>query len=283
MGNRAFVSYRRTDAQQAAFGLVAQLSAKLGPTSVFMDRSGLSPGDVWPNRLREVLTDVTVVLALMGPNWLTAADQYGKRRLDLAGDWVRTEIVTALKAGKFVIPVLLPPVHEPPPKQALPANLRALTDRGAYTLRDDHWDADVNGLVHLLVNKYGFQEIDRQVRLPSPQVKAEPLSAAQIHAALRSMSGWESVESLVPADYPNTRQELRKAYTFKTFRAAIQFMSAAVDIVNSMKHHPRWENQWRTVTVHLSTWDIGNRISNIDFDLANQLDRLYDRLSHPVS
>ncbi len=52
-------------------------------------------------------------------------------------------------------------------------------------------------------------------------------------------------------------------------------MQAAVNPIKELKHHPRWENQWRTVTVYLSTWDIGFRISQLDIDLAGILDRIY--------
>jgi pterin-4a-carbinolamine dehydratase len=44
------------------------------------------------------------------------------------------------------------------------------------------------------------------------------------------------------------------------------------------QHHPRWENQWRTVTVYLSTWDIGYRVSALDIALARTLDALYEEM-----
>ena len=52
-------------------------------------------------------------------------------------------------------------------------------------------------------------------------------------------------------------------------------MQAAVRPINEVQHHPRWENQWKTVTVYLSTWDIGNKISKLDVDVALLLDELY--------
>jgi hypothetical protein len=52
MPSMAFISYRRSDSQQAALGLDYSLRSSLGPKCVFMDRSGLSAGDVW----RRILT-----------------------------------------------------------------------------------------------------------------------------------------------------------------------------------------------------------------------------------
>jgi hypothetical protein len=36
---------------------------------------------------------------------------------------------------------------------------------------------------------------------------------------------------------------------------------------------------WRTVTVWLSTWDIGQKPSQIDVEMAEQLDRLFAKYS----
>jgi pterin-4a-carbinolamine dehydratase len=281
MAPLVFISYRRTDSQQAALGLYTQLRARIGPGSVFMDRSGISAGDVWPQRLLEKIKLATVVFALIGPAWLKAADEFGRRRLDLSDDWVRNELVAAINSGKPVIPLVLAPLLNMPVAEALPQELRALISYQSYSLRDDHWDSDLNELVRLLVDRHEFKESDRPVRLPQPQVSVKPLSEAELHQELKLLSGWEPVESLIPGDYPKARQELRKVYVFKSFKSAIQFMSAAADPIHGIQHHPRWENQWRTVTAYLSTWDIGLRISKLDIQLAKILDEVFDKLTRP--
>ncbi len=97
------------------------------------------------------------MLALIGPEWLRSADEYGRRRLDTADDWVRNELSIAIESGKPIIPVLLDPVKNMPPAEALPAALAALSSYQTYTLRDDHWDSDLDDLVGLLVKNYGFR------------------------------------------------------------------------------------------------------------------------------
>lgn len=272
-----FISYRRTDSQQAALGLYLQLRARVGPSNVFMDRSGISPGDVWPKRLSEAITNATVVIALIGPDWLRSADEFGRRRLDASGDWVRKELVASILSGKPVVPVLLGPSTTVPPPAALPTPLRDLGLYQGYSLRDDHWEADVDGLVRLLVERHGFEEAEKRVVLPDPEITIQPLTQTELDKELSTLPGWELVESLIPGDYPKSRRELRKVYWFPSFRAAIAFMSSAVKPINEVMHHPRWENQWRTVTVYLSTWDIGFRISKLDIDLARALDGVFDK------
>ena len=279
-----FISYRRNDSQQAAQGLFFQLRARLGPSCVFMDRSGISAGDVWPDRLREAINQATVVLALLGPSWLAADDEYGRRRLDSPDDWVRNELLSAIESGRPVIPVLLASLQKMPPAAALPNELRPLVNFQSYSLRDDHWDSDLNDLIRLLVDKHGFKEAEQRVRLPQPEVQntAKALTQSELDTELKMLPGWEPVETLIPGDYPKSRQELRKVYVFKSFRSAIQFIVNAVEPVSEAQHHPRWENQWRTVTVYLSTWDIGLKISRLDVDLAKVLDRIHQELTHPA-
>ena len=133
-------------------------------------------------------------------------------------------------------------------------------------------------MVTTLVKNYGFVASDRQVMLPQAQVTNPALADIELDQALLALKGWEPVESLVPGDYPKARHELRKSYRFPTFRAAIDFMQSAVDTIQAVQHHPRWENQWRTVTVFLSTWDVGHKITSLDIDLARRLDDVYDTL-----
>jgi pterin-4a-carbinolamine dehydratase len=271
-----FISYRRSDAQQAALGLYYQLRARLGIASIFMDRSGISGGEMWAHRLRDSLNRATVVLALIGPGWLRAADEHGRRRLDLPDDWVRTELETALKAGKTIIPVLLGDAAAVPAKEGLPSSLMELFDSERYHFHEDQWEANFDGFVRLLVEKYGFQE---EPRVPAPDkiVKPKTLTPSDLEQALEALPGWEQVESFIPGDYPKTRHEIRKAFIFQTFREAMGFMIAAIPAVNQLEHHPRWENQWRTVTVYLSTWDIESKISHLDIELAGKLDELYSK------
>ena len=43
---------------------------------------------------------------------------------------------------------------------------------------------------------------------------------------------------------------------------------------NTMDHHPEWSNVWNKVVVDLVTHSAGNRISNLDVQLARRIDAL---------
>jgi pterin-4a-carbinolamine dehydratase len=274
----AFISYRRSDAAQAAQSLHIQLRERFGPSRVFMDVGAIEVGDVWPDRLRRAIEKATVLIVVVGPGWLTAADRYGRRRLDQPTDWVRNEIVSAIESKKRIVTLRVGNADELQP-EGLPSELRPLLNSQGLCLRDERWDDDVDEVVKTLVSNCRFVANDKRVALPQPEVRIAPLSDAALDAELLTLPDWESVEDVIPGDYPNSRQELRRAYRFRSFKSAINFMHAAIEPVQKVQHHPRWENQWRTVTVYLTTWDVGNKVTQIDVDLARLLDALYKKMS----
>jgi pterin-4a-carbinolamine dehydratase len=271
----AFISYRRSETMQSARGLHVQLRARFGGNRVFMDVAGIGAGDVWPERLRRELARATVLLLVIGPTWLTAADKYGRRRLDQVDDWVRREVCHAIDVNIPIIPLLVGGASSLPPAEGLPDDLKGFLSHQGFELRDDRWDDDVKSLCESLIEVYQFTELDRSVLMPDPRMEISALSDEEIDKSLVELPGWEPVESSLARDYPNSRFELRKAYRFSSFSNAIAFMQAAAEPIRKAKHHPRWENQWRTVIVYLSTWDIGNKISDLDVKLAHQLDHVY--------
>lgn len=271
----AFINYRRSDSAQAAQGLFAQLRARFGPSSVFLDTGVILPGAKWPNRLKEALKEADVILSVIGPRWLTAANEYGQRRLDDADDWVRREIAETVSANKPIIPLLVAGAEEMPPPAALPANMLDLLNYQALKLRDEKWDRDLAELIEVLESQHKFIDNQTSVAMPTPGVNVPALSAKELEDQLTSLVGWEAVESIVPRNYPKPRQELRKVFQFSSFEKAVEFMQFVVPTIVQRRHHPRWENQWRSVTIYLTTWDIGNRISTLDIEMARELDKLY--------
>jgi pterin-4a-carbinolamine dehydratase len=109
------------------------------------------------------------------------------------------------------------------------------------------------------------------------------LSEEQLFAALQTLPGWEPVETSTPRDYPKSRHELRRGFRFGKFRHAIEFLQSLVQPLQDLKHHPRLENQWRTVFVHFSTWDVGNRITAVDVKAARIVDEIYDAFCKAVA
>jgi hypothetical protein len=137
----AFISYRRQDSSAASRWLGETLQAAFGASKVFVDTDAIRVGDDWPQRIDAALRAATVVIAVIGPNWLRLADEHGRRRLDKRDDWVRNEIVHALRNDLLLVPLLVAGAHVPT-RESLPRCLVPILKHQALELRDDRWASD---------------------------------------------------------------------------------------------------------------------------------------------
>ena len=145
-----FISYRRDDSEGHAGRLFEDLSARFGKGSVFMDVAGIEPGRDFRRVIEQQVASCGVLLAIIGKNWLNAADANGRRRLDDESDFVRLETANALKRDIPVIPVL---VHDAgmPGADQLPDDLKDLAFRNSVELTHARWSSDVQLLINALM------------------------------------------------------------------------------------------------------------------------------------
>jgi hypothetical protein len=103
-----FISYRSGDDAYAAALLDSMLSRAFGPDSVFRASRSIEPGDDYVEALANSLGKSSVVLAVVGPRWLSFFDGTVEASLtDGKRDWVRQELGDAFRLQIPVIPVLL--------------------------------------------------------------------------------------------------------------------------------------------------------------------------------
>jgi hypothetical protein len=138
---RLFVSYRRDDARWFAGRLADSLAAYFGDKRVFRDVDGIAGGADFAAAIHDSLTASDAVIVVIGPQWLAARDAQGRRRLDLADDWVALEVGSALAKGLPVFPVLVEDTPMPRAEE-LPPALQPLTRFNAVSVSDSRWDDD---------------------------------------------------------------------------------------------------------------------------------------------
>jgi formylglycine-generating enzyme required for sulfatase activity len=132
-----FIGYRREDTADVAGRVYDALEARFGRKRVFKDVDNLRPGADFGAYIKSVLPQCRVALILIGPNWVSAADEEARRRLDDPNDWVRIEVETALGLdGLDVVPVLVNGARMPKAEE-LPRSLQPLLRRHAATIRRD--------------------------------------------------------------------------------------------------------------------------------------------------
>jgi hypothetical protein len=168
-----FLSYRRDDAPGHAGRLYDRLSARSGAEQVFCDIETIDPGLDFGDAVGKALQDCGIVLVMIGRTWLSATDVRRRRRLDLANDWVRIEVGTALGRGVRVIPVLVEDAAMPM-EEELPDALSMLARRNAFELSDSGWDRDCGRLM---------EAIDRALGRASPSPQPQPTGYRGDHGA----------------------------------------------------------------------------------------------------
>ena len=153
-----FICYRRDDAAGYSRSIYDRVNARF-PGRVFMDVTGITPGSDYSRVIQDTVGTCHALLAIIGKSWVTMVDDSNRRRLDLADDYVRHEIATALSRNIAVIPVLVRGAQMPSTAE-LPPDLAALSLREAVEITDTDFDHDVQRLIYAIERQFG------EVRMP---------------------------------------------------------------------------------------------------------------------
>ncbi|MDO9597099.1 MAG: toll/interleukin-1 receptor domain-containing protein [Azoarcus sp.] len=192
-----FVSYRRQDSQSAAGRLSDHLKEHMLGVPIFRDVETIEPGMDFVEAIERALESCAVLVAVIGPRWVSVTDDAGRRRLDNTNDYTRLEIATALRRNDVrVIPVLVDGATMPAAED-LPADLEGLARRNAIELSDKRWEYDVSQLVVTLRKVLNVVE---PTPAPSP-TPAPPLASGSDTSPKASFGGnkkwWAAAAVLV--------------------------------------------------------------------------------------
>jgi TIR domain len=144
---RIFISYRRRGDGAGYGGRIAdKLVEHFGAAQCFRDVDDIESGVDFVKTIQEAVGACEVLIAVIGPDWLTQADARGKRRLDDPRDFVRLEVAAALQRDIRVIPVLVGGA-DIPTELELPDVLSALSRRQVHELTDTRWEYDITKLI----------------------------------------------------------------------------------------------------------------------------------------
>ena len=154
-----FISYRRQETSQQAGRLYDRLADRFGESQVFIDVATMEPGVDWREEIFRAVAACQVLLAVIGPGWLSAADERDSRRLDDPDDIVRLEIGAALARDVRVIPILVEGAVMPG-RADLPGNLAGMIRRNALTIRNESFRDDAGRLVLAIEQVLGLARPD---------------------------------------------------------------------------------------------------------------------------
>jgi hypothetical protein len=156
-----------------------------GAENVFMDVADIRPGVDFRTAIEDNVAHCGVLMAMVGPTWVSIANAAGERRLDNPNDFVALEIASALKRNVPVIPVLVHGARMPSAGQ-LPDSLEGFSYRNSVELTHARWNSDVALLVEALTAYVTPDQATVQdpvhatvpVQLPAPHPTAEVSTVA---------------------------------------------------------------------------------------------------------
>ncbi|HEY8113163.1 MAG TPA: toll/interleukin-1 receptor domain-containing protein, partial [Actinomycetes bacterium] len=189
---RIFISYRREDSAYPAGWLFDRLADSYGKGQIFKDVDNIELGEDFVERITAAVGSCDVLLALIGPQWLTIADERGRRRLDSGDDFVRLEIEAALTRKVLVIPILVDGASMPDPDE-LPPSLAKLVRRQALELSPNRFETDTGRLLKVLDKTLAeAARYPRGSAVPvadQPPITAPPITAPPPAPAPRKVGG----------------------------------------------------------------------------------------------
>jgi hypothetical protein len=141
VSSKIFISYRRSDSADFTVALYNELCELFGTDAIFKDINKIPPGMEFSEVLENALDESVVVLALIGPSWISKSGD----RLFNDHDWVRQEIARSLERKLRVVPVLVN--GAPIPKtNHLPEDLHPLLSRQIARIDNVRFAYDVRTL-----------------------------------------------------------------------------------------------------------------------------------------
>ena len=144
--DRIFVSYRREDSRAWAARLIDDLRDDFGRERVYRDIDSNRAGQDYVLQIQQALVASQVVIAAIGPQWSSIADDRGAPRVRQADDPVRLELEIAFAEDVPIVPVLVDGAAMPQ-KRDLPASIERLARIHACRMSDDDWEYDLSRLL----------------------------------------------------------------------------------------------------------------------------------------
>lgn len=90
----------------------------------------------------------------------------------------------------------------------------------------------------------------------------EPLTAEQVAAELDRLDGWTG-----------DTDEIEKTFSIE-YHAGVRLVVDVARTAKEVMHHPDIDVRWDTLRFAITTHDAGNKVTGLDFDLANRIDAL---------
>lgn len=272
-----FISYRRQDTAPIALLLKSEIEKRLQFVRVSVDVEEMQPGDVFPDRLRQLIDGAHATIVLIGKQWMP---RRGELSPPATTDWVEEELVYSnaspialQKADRFGQPgrILIPLFSDCPRdfnQFDLPVRLKFLTGLHSEHIDYAGWPSAIGPLLDRLAVKLSLKKRPDADEYPKPDL-AKARTQPLVDTELTQILLYDDFEGWYVDNYGNADvRYLVKTFKFSHFNQAADFMALVSDHCRILDHHPEWRNVFNHVTVSLTTWDAHRRVTIYDLNLA---------------
>lgn len=247
--NRVFISYRRDDTLEAAQALHDRLELHLGYGRVFID-DGIAKQTDHADAIRTALREATVVVVIVGHQWLAPSEETGRPRILDEGDWVRIELETALarEVPMFVVRVDLAPMPE---DDDLPYQLKGFNLINAENLRSETFNDDLERIRRQIER---LASTDDKIAVPDPDELPGP----------RAAGPEPSSRSLGQLDEMVREYENRPELSFENFSAYLRWeLEYENELLSSVAHLKGDPDDQGYEAAFLQVAEMNRRMANI--------------------
>ncbi len=155
------ISYRRDNTGDITGRIFDRLALRYGKKAIFRDIDSIPPGQDYRTYFDTVLRGSTVLLVIIGPQWLGHRPDGTIRIFDL-DDPVRVEIEAGLALKLKIIPILVDDARMPP-ESSLPESIRHFTYLNALYVDGFHdFDYHFERLIRYIDQALTISELDHE-------------------------------------------------------------------------------------------------------------------------
>jgi 4a-hydroxytetrahydrobiopterin dehydratase len=79
------------------------------------------------------------------------------------------------------------------------------------------------------------------------------------------------------SSWNNEGNRISKKFTFDTYIDGIDFVTNVAKLAEELNHHPEINIGYRVVKITSTTHSAGNKITDKDFELGNNIDEIYEK------
>jgi serine/threonine protein kinase len=155
---KIFICYRRDDSADITGRIYDWLLRQFGEAALFKDVDSIPYGMDFRAEIDKAISSCTAVLAIVGQRWLAKSGRQKQRDIDSPTDYVRIELVSALRRQIPIIPVLVAG-GSMPSADTLPDEIREFSYRNAIQVKPDpDFRSDMDRLIKGLLRIHESRE-----------------------------------------------------------------------------------------------------------------------------